>query len=138
METMTLKCRCGGVQLALSAEPIAQFYCHCDDCQAVTGGAFVPIAIFRAEVLTVIGGETFTWTYKTMPRTRCSHCGTFLFGEPPGMGMRGVSAALLPAGRFKPTFHNQCQFAVMPVKDELPHFKALPADFGGTDETIGW
>lgn len=52
--------------------------------------------------------------------------------------MRGVSGYLLPADKFEPTFHNQCQYAVAPVKDDLPHFKGLPATFGGTDETVDW
>jgi hypothetical protein len=30
-------CRCGATELEISAEPIVQFYCHCDDCQAVHG-----------------------------------------------------------------------------------------------------
>lgn len=133
-----LSCRCGSVQLRISGAPIAQFYCHCDDCQAVTGGAFASITLFPADAVAVIGENTFTWTYKTLPRTRCSTCGTLLFGEPPGLGMRGVSGALFPAGKFEPAFHNQCQYALMPVKDELPHFKGLPAIFGGTDETVDW
>ncbi len=138
METMNLKCRCGRIELRVSSVAAAQFHCHCDDCQAATGGAFVAIALFPTDAVTVIGEGTFTWIYKTLPRTRCSTCGTFLFGEPSGGGMRGVSGYLLPAGRFQPTFHNQCQFAVMPVRDRLPHFKALPASFGGTDEAVGW
>lgn len=137
MQATTSSCRCGAVQLRISGAPLAQFYCHCDDCQAVSGGAFVPLALFLADSVDVIGKDTFTWTYKTLPRTRCSICGTFLFGEPPGLGMRGVSGSLLPS-MFKPTFHNQCRYAVMPVKDELPHFKGVPASFGGTDEVVDW
>jgi len=53
-------------------------------------------------------------------------------------GIRGVSGSLLPAGKFEAQFQNQCQYAVMPVKSELPHFKGLSASFGGTDETVGW
>jgi hypothetical protein len=52
--------------------------------------------------------------------------------------MRGVNGFLLPADLFKPAFHSQCQYAVLPVKDDLPHFKGLPALFGGTDEPVGW
>lgn len=52
--------------------------------------------------------------------------------------MRGVSGFLLPSEMFKPAFHSQCQYAVLPVKDDLPHFKGVPARFGGTDEAIGW
>jgi hypothetical protein len=138
MQAITLSCRCGNVHLHVVAAPIAQFYCHCNDCRAVTGGAVVPIALFSSDAVTVSGAHTSTWTYKTLPRTRCSTCGTFLFGEPPGLGVRGVSGFLLPADMFEPAFHIQCQSAVLAVKDDLPHFKGLPASFGGTDETIGW
>jgi hypothetical protein len=138
MEAMTLSCRCGSVQLRIGNAPMTQFYCHCDDCRAVTGGAFVPIVLFSTDAVAVTRGATFTWTYKTLPRTRCSTCGTFLFGEPPGLGLRGVSGFLLPADMFRPAFHSQCQYAVLAVKDDLPHFKGLPTSFGGTDETVGW
>lgn len=137
MTTMTLNCRCGCVQVRISAPAVTQFYCHCDDCQATSGGAFIPIALFPSNAVSV-SGDTFTWTYKTLPRTRCSTCGTFLFGEPRGLGLRGVSGSLLPAGTFQASFHNQCQFALLPVRDELPHFKSVPPAFGGTDERVGW
>jgi len=32
----------------------------------------------------------------------------------------------------------QCQFAVLPVTDALPHFRGLPAAFGGSNETMDW
>ncbi len=138
MQATTLSCRCGSVQLRVGAAPLAQFYCHCDDCRATSGGAFVPIALFSTDAVTLSGGDTFTWAYKTLPRTRCATCGTFLFGEPPGLGVRGVSGFLLSADMFKPAFHSHCQHAVLPVKDDLPHFKGLPASFGGSDEMVGW
>ena len=50
----------------------------------------------------------------------------------------GIKANLFPAGVFKPTFHENCRYAVVPVEDELPHYKGYPAAFGGTDETVGW
>jgi hypothetical protein len=52
--------------------------------------------------------------------------------------LRGVNGYLLPPGEFNATFHMQCQFAVRPVRDELPHYKSRPARFGGTDETVDW
>src|ERR1700727_2338842 len=43
-----VQCRCGVVEIEISAEPIVQFYCHSDDCQAVHGGALCPgIRLFR-------------------------------------------------------------------------------------------
>lgn len=54
------------------------------------------------------------------------------------MGVRGVSAYLLPAGQFKPQMHIQCHEALVPVQDDLPHFKGFPAAFGGSDEKVAW
>jgi hypothetical protein len=31
-----------------------------------------------------------------------------------------------------------CQFAVRPVKDDLPHYKSLAPQYGGPDETVDW
>jgi hypothetical protein len=138
MQSTSLQCRCGQVHLHLAAAPVAQFYCHCEDCRAVTGGAFAPVALFPAGSVELRGGDTTTWTLRTMPRTRCATCGTLLFGEPPGMGMRGVSGFLLPPALFKPAFHIRCRYALMPVGDELPHFTNVPAAFGGSDETVEW
>lgn len=138
MKPITLDCRCGNVRIHLDAAPVAQFYCHCEDCRAVTGGALAPIALFPTAAVSVAGGDTFTWTYKTLPRTRCATCGTLLFGEPAGMGLRGVSGFLLPAELFAPTFHIRCRQAAVTVKDDLPHFRDVPAMFGGTDETVDW
>lgn len=137
-EITTVSCRCGSVQLRLSGAPMAQFYCHCADCRAVTGGAFAPVALFQKSSVTLIGSGVSTWAYKTLPRTRCTTCGTLLFGEPPGLGMCAVSGYLLPAAGFAPLFHIHCQGAVARVEDDLPHFKGLPASFGGTDETVAW
>lgn len=138
MEPITLSCRCGRAHLQLHQAPVSQFYCHCDDCRAVTGGALVPTALFPAESVTASGESLSTWTYKTLPRTRCSACGTLLFGEPDGLGVRGVNGFLLPAGMFRTEFHIRCERAVVAVKDALPHYKDVPALFGGIDETVDW
>lgn len=58
--------------------------------------------------------------------------------EVPGIGVRGVSACLLPKGQFKAAFQIQCQFAMLPIKDDLTHFKSFPAKFGGSDDVVGW
>ena len=138
MKTVDITCLCGSVQLRLSGEPVAQFYCHCDDCQATSGGAYVAVALYPADAVSHTKGELVAWTLKTMPRKRCAICGTQVLAEVPGGKQIGIKANLLPTGVFKPTFHENCRYAVVPVADELPHYKGYPAEFGGTDEPVGW
>jgi hypothetical protein len=117
---------------------VAQFLCHCEDCRAVTGDPMTALALFPAAGVELLEGEVGTSVWRTLPRTWCTRCGALLFGEPPGMGMRGVNGALRPAGWFEPAFHIRCGHAVAPVRDGLPHFKDVPPAFGGTDETVDW
>jgi hypothetical protein len=135
---MELQCHCGAVRVEVQGESIAHFFCHCDDCQRVHGGAYIPIAMYPLDAVKVTRGVPIAWKLRTTPRATCSACGTRIFAEVPQIGVRGVSGFLLPAGTFKPAFHMQCQFAVRPIKDELPHFKGFPARFGGSDETVEW
>jgi hypothetical protein len=133
-----VECRCGAVQVELTGAPLAQFYCHCDDCQAVHGAAYVPESVYTADAVKVTRGHPSAWKLKRHPRVTCSTCGTRLFIDVLSLGLRGVNGYLLPAGDFNAQFHMQCQFAVRPVKDELPHFKSRPARFGGSDEKVDW
>ena len=138
MKTVDITCLCGSVQLRLSGEPAAQFYCHCDDCQATSGGAYVAVAVYPADAVSLTKGELVAWTLKTMPRKPCAVCGTHVLAEVPGGKQIGIKANLLPTGVFKPTFHEHCRYAVVPVADQLQHYKGYPVEFGGTDETVGW
>ena len=138
MKTTEISCLCGAVKVRIKGEPVEQFYCHCDDCQAISGGAYVSVAIFPSAAVAVAQGVPVTWKYKVLPRQRCAACGTQLMAEVPGLDQVGVKANLLPVDMFKPRFHINCRYAVLPVKDDLPHFKSFPAKFGGSDETVDW
>lgn len=133
-----VNCLCGETKMSLEGEPIAQFFCHCDDCQTVAGAAYLPIALYPNEAVKITAGTPQRWTYKTNTRNRCANCGTIMYSEPKGMPFRGVKANLLPEGMFKPSSHLMCQYAVRPVVDDLPHFKGFPASFGGSDEQMDW
>ncbi len=137
MKTTKIRCLCGAIELQIDGEPFSQFYCHCDDCRAMTGAAYLGVAAFPASAVRVVRGKPATWTLKTMPRTHCSSCGTRLMAQP-SADISGVCANLLPLGMFKPELHINCERAVLPVKDDLPHYKASPARFGGSDDTVNW
>jgi hypothetical protein len=133
-----VRCPCKSVELEVSGEPVAQFWCHCTDCQQVHGAAYVAEAIYQAGDVQVVKGDTIAFALKTTPRISCAKCGTRLFADLPEIGMRGLSGYLLPAGSFKPQFHLNCAEAVAPVRDGLPHYRAKPASFGGDDALLDW
>lgn len=138
MKTLRLECRCGAVSLEVDGDPLAQFYCHCDDCQAMHGAAYVSESVYPAEAVRVSRGAATSWTLKRNPRFACPTCGTRLFVDVLAFDVRGVNGYLLPPGEFTPSFHMHCRFAVLPVRDGLPHFAGLPARFGGSDDEVDW
>jgi hypothetical protein len=125
------------VEIAITGQPVLQYVCHCDDCQAVHGKAY-PVSLYLASALSVLSGDTDTFTLRASPRTKCKRCGTYLYSEAPGRPVRGLNADLLPQGMFKPEFHIQCRYAAAPIEDKLPHYKGLPARFNGSDELMQW
>lgn len=133
-----VKCFCGSVILRISGEPVVQAYCHCDDCQTAHGAAYVATAAYLSSAVEVLQGKLIPLVIKTAPRMRCESCGTLLFTQVAGADLRSVNATLLPEGQFKPQFHLQCQHAVLPVVDNLPHFRDVPVEFGGTGELVSW
>jgi hypothetical protein len=135
--SITVQCTCGAVEMALTGKPLIQYFCHCDDCQAVHGQPYA-CCLYPAAAVVVERGETDTFTLRTAPRTKCRRCGTYLFAESPGYYVRGVNATILPAVLFTAEFHMQCRFARMPISDHLPHYKGIPARFNGSDELMVW
>lgn len=136
--TVEISCTCGAVKLRLEGEPVDQFYCHCDDCQAATGSPYVAAAVYPASALIRVEGGTDVWTLRDMPRHRCRVCGTHMWVEVPGQNLIGVRGERLPPGRFRPAFHIHCRYARLPVADALPHYAGLPPQWGGSDERVAW
>ena len=95
-------------------------------------------SVYPADAVKVVRGDPSAWKLKRNPRFTCRECGTRLFIDVGRWSLRGVNGFLLPPGAFQPAFHVQCRFAVRPVVDDLPHYKGMPARFGGSDETVGW
>jgi hypothetical protein len=133
-----IQCRCGAIEIELTEAPVAQFFCHCDDCQAMHGAAYVPESVYPAAAVKVIRGQPASWTLKRNPRFTCPTCGTRLFIDVLARGLRGLNGYLLAPELFRPSFHMHCRFAPRPVVDELPHYKTRAPQFEGSDETVDW
>jgi len=137
-DTAQVHCPCRTVELSITGSPTAQFYCHCQDCRTVHGGAYVARAMYPLDSLMVATGEVSTFTLKTTARIRCARCGTQLFAEVASFGVRGLNAYLLPNKTFVPAFHIHCAAAVVPILDRLPHYRGAPRWFGGSDDIVEW
>ena len=133
-----IRCLCGAVRAELEGAPLMQFYCHCDDCQTASGGAYVALSLFPLQALRVIQGKTAVFKLRSLPRERCAGCGAPLFTRLPEQGMWVVKGELLPRAMWRPEFHMQCGYAVLPVKDDLPHYRGIPVCFGGDDAVTDW
>ena len=138
MTSIEVKCRCGGSSLKITGDPVVQIYCHCDDCQAANAAAYTLASIYPAPAVEVLGQDLAPTVIKATPRMRCETCGTYMYSEIASVQLRSVNAYLLPPELFKPQLHVQCQYAVLPVVDNLPHYKGFPPAFGGNDELVGW
>ncbi|TCM20522.1 hypothetical protein EDF56_102183 [Novosphingobium sp. PhB165] len=132
------ECRCGAVGLEIEGSPVFQVYCHCSDCQLAHGAAYALNAVYAADAVQVIRGAPASGQVRTTPRMRCGACGTHLFTEVAVAGLRSLNAYLLPKEQFAPQFHLHCEDAVLPVVDDLPHYRRLPAAFGGSDDVVDW
>lgn len=138
MQTIEVECRCGKVGLQITGKPVAQLYCHCDDCRAAHAAAYVSSSIHPAQDVRVSRGEPTPLVVRSTPRMRCASCGTHLFADITKAGLRSVNGFLLPPGTFNAQLHIQCQHAILPVVDSLPHYKGFPASFGGAEEFVAW
>ena len=57
MTITQVRCGCGVVEVQLTGAPVAQYVCHCVDCQAVHGKAY-PVALYPASAVVVTHRET--------------------------------------------------------------------------------
>jgi hypothetical protein len=134
----SIACPCGETRLALDGAPFVSLYCHCKDCQVVHGAAYLPAAMYHFAQTRIVAGSPLIWTRKHTQRASCGRCGCRLYAEPPGQWLRSIVATLLPPGLFQPAYHMNCDSALLPVRDRLPHYRGFPAALGGSDECVEW
>ncbi|MFN3994876.1 MAG: GFA family protein [Tabrizicola flagellatus] len=124
--------------MRISAEPISAFYCHCADCRAANGAAYVGVALYPSSAVEVVAGTVATYAIRNLPRSFCPSCGARMFARVPDDDITGIVAERLPEGAFHADFHVHCREAIAPVRDALPHYEALPPAFGGDERTVDW
>lgn len=132
-------CFCGEVKFQVSGEPAAMGYCHCDSCRRWSAGPVNAFSLWPPESFKVLTGKdqigTFHLTEQSY-RKWCKNCGGHVFTDHPKMGLVDVYVANLPDLDFKPALHVHYQESVLPIHDGLPKMKDVPAEMGGSGETL--
>lgn len=132
-------CFCGAVEFEVSGAPTVMGYCHCESCRHWSAGPISAFSLWSPDAVTITKGEDLIGTYtktKGTDRKWCMTCGGHLMTAHPGMSIIDVYAAMLPELDFQPTMHVFYGESVLSIKDGLPKMKDLPAEMGGSGETL--
>ena len=132
-------CFCGAVEFTVSGEPAGMGYCHCESCRHWSAGPVNAFTLWSPEAVKITQGADNIGTYNKTPQSSrkwCKTCGGHLLTEHPEMGLTDVYAAVLPQLPFQPGVHVHYQESVLHVRDGLPKMKDLPAEMGGSGDTL--
>lgn len=138
-QTYNGSCFCGAVQLAVTGEPVAAGYCHCESCRSWSAGPINAFSLWKPDQVKVTSGADKIGTYhKTEKSYRkfCTVCGGHLMAEHPHWSLVDVFAATIPTYKHQPQVHVHYQETVLPMKDGLPKMRDIPKEMGGSGETM--
>lgn len=139
MTTHTGKCFCGAVEVAVSGDPVAMGYCHCQSCRSWSAAPVNAFTLWKPENVKVTKGGEFVGHFmktKGSDRQYCTKCGGHLMNNHPLLGLVDVYAATVPSVKFAPAVHVNYAETVLPMKDGLPKLKDFPAEMGGSGVVV--
>jgi hypothetical protein len=132
-------CFCGAVELEVTGTPVIAGYCHCRDCQAWSAAPVNAFSLWKSDSVRVTRGEAEIGSFhktENSYRKFCKRCGGHLMTDHPRMRLIDVYANLLQGYTHQPTLHAHYGSKTLSVKDGLPKFRDLPAELGGSGETL--
>ncbi|MFO7648629.1 MULTISPECIES: GFA family protein [Halomonas] len=132
-------CFCGAVAVEATGTPVAMGYCHCASCRHWSAGPVNAFSLWSPDAVRVTQGVEQLGSYQKTPnslRKWCRSCGGHVLTEHPELGLIDIYAALLPDLPFEPALHVHYQEAVLRVADGLPKLRDVPAEMGGSGETL--
>jgi hypothetical protein len=138
-QTYNGSCFCGAVQLAVTGDPVAAGYCHCESCRKWSAGPVNAFSLWKPEQVKVTTGADKIGTYhKTEQSYRkfCTVCGGHIMTEHPPWSLIDVYAATIPTYKHQPQLHVHYQESVLPMKDGLPKMRDIPKEMGGSGQTM--
>jgi predicted GNAT family acetyltransferase len=137
--TYRARCFCGAVELEVTGEPAFAGYCHCRDCQAWSAAPINAFSLWKSGSVRVTKGEADIGTFhktENSYRKFCRVCGGHLMTDHPRTRLIDVYANLLQGYTHVPTLHANYGSKMVSVRDGLPKFRDLPAELGGSGESL--
>jgi hypothetical protein len=132
-------CFCGAIEFEVTGAPAVMGYCHCKDCTTWAAAPVNAFSLWPRDSVRVTKGEAQLGVFNKTEnsyRKFCKTCGGNVMTDHPGMGLTDVYASLMPSFAHAPTLHVHYENKTVSMKDGLPKFKDLPADFGGSGEML--
>ncbi|SIQ16603.1 GFA family protein [Marinobacterium stanieri] len=132
-------CFCGAVELTVTGEPAAMGYCHCESCRHWSAGPVNAFTLWKPEAVKITKGEENIATFSKTPqslRKWCKSCGGHILTDHPTMGLIDVYAAVIPDFPYEPGVHVHYQETVLRIHDGVPKLKDVPAEMGGSGESL--
>jgi len=132
-------CFCGAIEFEVSGEAQVMGYCHCDDCTKWAGAPVSAFSLWAGDSLVITKGADNIGTFaKTDASHRkfCKACGGHVFTEHPSLSMYDVYLNTVPSVDHNPSLHVYYGEKTVTMKDGLPKFKDMPAEFGGSGDTL--
>ena len=131
------QCFCGAVRVEVRGEAAMQGYCHCQSCRSHSGALVRGFTLWPRDAVSVTEGELAGFNKMGFSdRQHCAVCGGQVLIDHPTIGMMDVHASTIPDFPFQPTLHVNYQEHVLPIRDGLPKLRDMPADVGGSGETM--
>ena len=140
-DTFNGRCFCGAVEITVTGAPAAMGYCHCTSCREWSAGPVNAFTLWPIGAVKVTKGEGNIGTFNKTPqsgRKWCKTCGGHIMTIHPtmGPGLMDVYEATIPSFPFQPGLHVNYGEKVLSIKDGLPKMKDLPAEMGGSGQTL--
>lgn len=138
-ETYHGRCFCGAVEFEVTGAPDAMGYCHCESCRHWSAGPVNAFSLWKPGAVKITKGAEHIGTFAKTDNSHrkwCKLCGGHLMTDHPHMGLTDVYAAMLPQLDFQPGVHVFYAESVLPIRDGLPKMRDVPAEMGGSGETL--
>ena len=125
------RCACNAIAYEVSDEFLVAFNCHCSNCRAATGSAFLPWGEIEREKLRVTKGAGSLMAIGDAGpdhAMRCGACGSLLYWTRGGTYVRVPYGSLIDEPTLKPTAHMfvGSKAPWHEILDDLPQHDAYP------------